>query len=84
MFSLAKLPVAFRRITTSGNYIAEIDGLRFLALLGVLSSHTYANYTRLIPEDAFKGRLTPDGLLDTAFSTSGRGVELFFVLSGMI
>ena len=74
----------FQRITTSGQFIPEIDGLRFLSLIGVLIAHTYNNFLRITPADRFVGYFTPDGLVDTAFSTAGRGVELFFMISGFI
>lgn len=74
----------FRRVTTSGNFIAEVDGLRFLALAGVLVQHTYANYNRVVPEGKLSGFFPKDGLIDIAFMTAGRGVELFFIISGFI
>jgi len=67
----------FQRITTSGQFIPEIDGLRYLSLIGVLIVHIYQKNFRITPADRFVGNFTPDGLVDTALSTSGRGVELF-------
>lgn len=74
----------FRRVTSTGNFIAEVDGLRFLALAGVLVQHTYANYNRILPEGKLNGTFAKAGLIDTALSTAGRGVELFFIISGFI
>src|SRR4051812_39015821 len=62
----------FRRITTTGEYIPEIDGLRFIAITCVVFLHlgTYVgNFGH------------PDiGI----FSIGGKGVELFFVISGFV
>lgn len=74
----------FRRVTSSGSFIAEVDGLRFLALAGVLVQHTYANYNRILPEGKLSGTFAQNGIVDVALSTAGRGVELFFIISGFI
>jgi peptidoglycan/LPS O-acetylase OafA/YrhL len=70
-----------RRITTHGSWIPEIDGLRFVAIAATLLVHilgetynrggpTFApRYQRIVPE------LTDRG---------GRGVLLFFAISGFI
>lgn len=79
-----RLMKLFRRVTSSGDFIAEIDGLRFVALAGVLTVHIYANYLRLVPAGELLGTFQKHGLIDTALSTAGRGVELFFIISGFI
>ena len=71
-----------QRITTSSHrYIAELDGLRFIAIFSVLLFHVHYAATHV-------AGLT---LADSRFSfllwpvTNGhRGVELFFVISGFI
>jgi peptidoglycan/LPS O-acetylase OafA/YrhL len=63
---------AFRRITTSGQFIPEIDGLRFIAISLVILHHL-ALFVSIQ-----QGR--PEGLL----SLGQRGVELFFAISGFI
>lgn len=72
----------FQRITSTGNYIPEIDGLRFVAIITVLLLHLNTNYKRafslMIPE-WYEG-----SVLDNIFLNSGWGVELFFVISGYI
>ena len=71
-----------RRVTRDGRWIPEIDGLRFLAIAGVLIFHLggelQARSGRFI---AIEPRYT------RMFNTLGngdRGVRLFFVISGMI
>jgi peptidoglycan/LPS O-acetylase OafA/YrhL len=72
----------FQRITSTGNYIPEIDGLRFVAIITVLLLHLNTNYKRAfshtIPE-WYEG-----SVLDHIFLNSGWGVELFFAISGYI
>ncbi len=69
-----------RRRTTSGSWVPEIDGLRFLATMAVLLFH-------------IQGELGHHGLhrvpvhyawLAAVLSTGNRGVQLFFVISGYI
>jgi peptidoglycan/LPS O-acetylase OafA/YrhL len=74
---------SFRRVTSDGSYIAEIDGLRFVAILSVLLFHigrmTEINYG----EHVLTGRRLADVFPIMLFH-GGRGVELFFAISGMI
>jgi peptidoglycan/LPS O-acetylase OafA/YrhL len=71
-----------RRVTSSGQYIAEIDGLRFLAIAPVVLIHL-RNYMLVkssglyssAPEANWLARLTAHGHY---------GVELFFVISGFV
>ncbi|MBS1737746.1 MAG: acyltransferase [Bacteroidetes bacterium] len=67
----------FRRITSSGLYIPEIDGLRFLAVAWIFLYHFngYLAISRSFHEDS---------LTQTFFYNGYRGVELFFVISGFI
>lgn len=67
----------FRRITSSGLYIPEIDGLRFLAILLIFLFH-FNGYL------ADARHFHEDSLLQTLFYNGYRGVELFFVISGFI
>lgn len=70
-------PFALDRVTTSGRFIPVIDGLRFLAILGVVSYHAWG----------YAGPLH-DGIPDSALAPVLRkgwfGVELFFCISGFI
>jgi peptidoglycan/LPS O-acetylase OafA/YrhL len=72
-----------RRITSDGNYIAEIDGLRFIAIISVLMFHTRMMTT------IYYGQIVPPSnrlliALNTMLYHCGRGVELFFAVSGMV
>lgn len=72
----------FGRVTSSGRFIPEIDGLRFIAIGTVILFHVVVNL-------AFKSPLhfTPpvEGNLIVGVARHGfRGVELFFIISGFI
>jgi peptidoglycan/LPS O-acetylase OafA/YrhL len=71
-----------RRITSGASWIPQIDGLRFIAIAGVILSHTLAQVTH-------QGRTLPtlSPLLHSLLlmiQNGGRGVRLFFVISGYI
>jgi peptidoglycan/LPS O-acetylase OafA/YrhL len=86
---------SFRRITTNGNFIPEIDGLRFVAIISVVFLHAYAELLNRIamgptlaptppghaalPVDVFN----PHGLF-RLLGHGGYGVEVFFAISGFI
>lgn len=77
---LRRLFLRLRRHTSSGLYIAELDGLRFMAILSVYIYHLSGDVLRhtsaLTPRStSFLFHLTQQ--LDI-------GVPLFFVISGMI
>jgi peptidoglycan/LPS O-acetylase OafA/YrhL len=70
-----------RRITTHGNWIPEIDGLRFVAIIATLLVHilgeTYLHGGQTFPQQYRETVLT--------FIDHGdRGVLLFFAISGFI
>jgi peptidoglycan/LPS O-acetylase OafA/YrhL len=66
-----------RRITTSGLYVPEIDGLRFIAIISVVFYH--------ITGQTGIGVNGPQlNLFWRAVSNGFRGVPLFFVISGFI
>ncbi len=71
------------RITSSVEYIPEIDGLRFLAIIPVLALHAtyYMLYHRGV---ALEGWERHNGLIVQVISTGAIGVQMFFVLSGFI
>jgi peptidoglycan/LPS O-acetylase OafA/YrhL len=78
---LSRLLAPFRRITGSGAFIAEIDGLRFVAIGSVLLFHLAVGLE--IKSPAHFAR--PAGSLAADLVYNGfRGVELFFVISGFI
>lgn len=78
------------RTTSSGEYLPEIDGLRFIAILVVIAHHAMARY--LITTERFgKVELPRDwyqvGMQDRLvklISHFNFGVALFFVISGFI
>jgi len=65
----------FRRITAQSRFIAQIDGLRFVAIGWVVFFHVYA---ALSMHSAVPAPWPENGDL------SKRGVELFFAISGFI
>lgn len=71
-----------RRTTSGGQWIPEIDGLRFIAIASVFLFHVLGQVQmrsgRVLPiENAWR-------LLFLPLSNGDRGVQLFFVISGMI
>jgi peptidoglycan/LPS O-acetylase OafA/YrhL len=78
-FSLVSL---FSRRIQTGKLMAEIDGLRFLAIILVLLHHVHGfiefkNYFTYTDQTSFEW-------LRTWLIDARRGVELFFVISGFI
>jgi peptidoglycan/LPS O-acetylase OafA/YrhL len=70
----------FTRETTSGKFIPELDGLRFVAIGMVILFHLNGY---LIAKTSFYEHGAPDWLCRAAF-VGKHGVELFFVISGFI
>ena len=70
-----------RRITTHGNWIPEIDGLRFVAIAATVFVHILAETINRSGQtfSALAQKVVP-GLFDRG----GRGVLLFFAISGFI
>jgi peptidoglycan/LPS O-acetylase OafA/YrhL len=70
------------RVTSSGQFVPEIDGLRFVAIFSVLLFHLHGyvfGYTAAgLPQQGL-ARATSDLMLKGWF-----GVQLFFVISGFI
>lgn len=84
----------FRRITSGGNIIPEIDGLRFIAILSVMMLHCAdiiygrvadANLIYPDPQIALLPPVLQHRALLLRFLNHGHyGVEVFFVISGFI
>ena len=71
----------FRRVTSSTNYLPEVDGLRFLAIFMVaIWMHT----THFIDEKFFSGQLITNTYLRNFIMEGGYGVSIFFMISGFI
>lgn len=66
------------RDTTSGQFIAEIDGLRFIAIFSVILFHLNWFIT------SKTGRAEGSDLLSEFLSNGHIGVQLFFVISGFV
>jgi len=66
------------RDTSTGQFIAEIDGLRFIAILSVFLFHLSGYVTEKT------GRLVNNDLLAKLLSHGDIGVQLFFILSGFV
>jgi peptidoglycan/LPS O-acetylase OafA/YrhL len=80
---IAGLARRFRRMTTSGRYLAEIDGLRFIAIAAVVAVHVLGYWL------GRSGRSYPsmsslDRGLESFALLGFYGVHLFFMISGFV
>ncbi len=71
----------FRRITSGGSYIAEIDGLRFVAIFWVV---VWLHLPAVINEYFFHNRLFQGAYTRSVILEGGQGVAFFFIISGFI
>lgn len=69
------------RVTSSGRFVREIDGLRFFAILGVVFCHVNNDILATRP-DAYD--LPAQEFWSWLFQTGSVGVRLFFVISGFV
>ncbi len=78
---LTRFALRMRRITTSGRYLGELDGLRFIAIAWVVLHHihTYTEVTFTKTVDSPKGNW-----LGYFLDLGNLGVPLFFAISGFI
>ncbi len=75
-----KLTGSLRRVTSSGNYIPEIDGLRFIAIFFVVvMAHGGTYITKVVLHAEDKSSFLYKFLLEGV-----SGVSLFFIISGFI
>lgn len=71
---------SLRRVTSKGDFIPEIDGLRFLAIFPVVLMHANTNY-----KNFFGKENTVDlGIFNQVLNHGGLGVWIFFAISGFI
>jgi peptidoglycan/LPS O-acetylase OafA/YrhL len=76
-----KLLSHLSRVTNPGrSFIPQIDGLRFVAIMGVLACHThdFVLFHHGLPVDQ------PAGAVERTFEAGHFGVQLFFAISGFI
>lgn len=76
----ARWTTYLRRRTSTGKWLPEIDGLRFIAIAAVLLFHMQGQLEHHYTITA----RAPFAWLARAFDFGNRGVPLFFVLSGFI
>lgn len=69
-----------RRPSGSGGFVAEIDGLRFFAILPVVLDHAWWTYRANVGDPGF----ALESPLGRVFSAGEMGVQLFFVISGYV
>ena len=74
----------FSRITTAGrNFIPQLDGLRFIAIMAVIAYHVRGVCLFHFGPTS-TGVAGPGGLVDRVFESGHYGVQLFFAISGFI
>jgi peptidoglycan/LPS O-acetylase OafA/YrhL len=81
--AVAKIERALSRVTSSGRFIPEIDGLRFVAIITVMLFHLNALTLQFY---GAHGRW-PTGIgsaLDSLLRSGFVGVEVFFAISGFV
>lgn len=71
---------AFTRVVANGRFIPEIDGLRFGAIGSVVAFHVAIDLATKYPQTW----AMPDDLVGFVLGTGAFGVQLFFVISGMV
>jgi len=70
-----------RRVTSTGRFVPEIDGLRFLAIISVVAYHLNGTYLIRLQE---MGHAVNAGLVGAVAGRGNWGVQLFFAISGFI
>ncbi len=76
------MKLSFARITSSGRFIPEIDGLRFIAILSVVLFHI-SEFLAVKDLNVYADN-TDYSILKYIISHGHLGVPLFFVISGFI
>lgn len=71
----------FRRITSAGNYIPEIDGLRFVAIFWVV---VWLHLQGMMNQQLFKNKIPGDSYIASVILEGGHGVSFFFMISGFV
>jgi len=79
--TLATFLEKFRRITSSDNYLPEIDGLRFVAIFAVVVCD---HLVKALNDRLYQNKLWNSSYISHVISEGGNGVSLFFMISGFI
>ncbi len=80
-FALSRLLLRFRRVTSGGGYIPEVDGVRCVAILMVIAQHLHERVLRRFSGNHEEVEASWGHQL---LSQGGMGVLIFFALSGFI
>lgn len=78
---VSKFLEKFRRITSGGNYIPEIDGLRFIAIFWVV---VWMHLPTMMNEHLLNESLLTNKYAAAVVLEGGNGVAFFFMISGFI
>lgn len=81
--ALARIATRLRRVTSSGNYLPELDGLRFVAITMVVVFHVWGYYRVYAPATSVDEAADHPMVHEVLRGWQG-GVQLFFVISGFI
>ena len=76
------MELSFKRITSTGSFIPEIDGLRFIAIASVVLCHL-SSFLTIRDTNTYTDTFDYT-LLKQLLSRGYLGVPLFFVISGFI
>jgi peptidoglycan/LPS O-acetylase OafA/YrhL len=77
------MPNIFKRVTSSGRYIPEVDGLRFVAIASVVLFHFNGEMLKHNSNTYLDDKFDYN-ILNYLISNGDRGVPIFFAISGFI
>ena len=81
-FAIFNMKFNLRRITTTGNFIPEIEGLRFIAICSVVFCHLGGFIIeKVLNRSSYAAGMGP---FEHLLSNGRNGVEVFFAISGFI
>lgn len=82
--SISKFLAGYQRVTNSGKFIPEIDGLRFLAIASVILFHCQLYLAEKSNWGGVETVLQDFPIWNKTLQNGHWGVQLFFVISGFI